>query len=164
MKSFTLIELLIVTTIIFILSGLSLASYNGFTEEQKLKNEARKFVDVLELAKKKAMTADIGNYDDDACSNFFGTRVDVLPLQYTLKLCCQKDCNNPSPTFPPYSFAPNIRFINTTGNITFSHIEAKISGITSFTLKNTAINKCLSITISSAGVINLNETLFSDGC
>ena len=155
MKSFTLIELLITTSIILIFGGLSLASYNQFNEEQKLKNEARKFVDALELAKKKAITGDIGSY---TCDNFFGTRVTISSSSYTVKLCCQANCNNSTPTLPPYGFASNIQSLST-GSITFSHLEAKISGITSFTLINTTINKCLTISISSAGVVTLNENL-----
>ena len=52
--SFTLIELLIVISIISILSTVGLAYYNKYGEEVKLKNSANQLADVLELAKKKA--------------------------------------------------------------------------------------------------------------
>ena len=55
---FTLIELLIVISVILLFSGLSLAAYNNFNEEKKLEAETRKFVEVLELAKKKVISGD----------------------------------------------------------------------------------------------------------
>lgn len=57
-KSFTLIEILVVVSIIVLFSGITLAAYNNYTEEKKLEADARKIVDVFELARKKANSAD----------------------------------------------------------------------------------------------------------
>ncbi|MEK7495679.1 MAG: prepilin-type N-terminal cleavage/methylation domain-containing protein, partial [Patescibacteria group bacterium] len=56
-SGFTLIEILVVTTITLIFLGVGLVQYNANTERFKLKNEGKKLVDVLELAKKKALSA-----------------------------------------------------------------------------------------------------------
>ena len=50
---FTLIELIVVISIILIFLGLSLPRYNDFSSQLKLRNEAKKLIDVLELAKKR---------------------------------------------------------------------------------------------------------------
>jgi len=57
-KSFTLIELLIVVTVIGLFSGLSIAYYNNFTNEKKLEAGADQVYNVLELAKKKTSSGD----------------------------------------------------------------------------------------------------------
>ena len=69
---FTLIELLVVISISLISLGLSLPRYNDSASQLKLKNEGKKLVDVLELAKKKALSADLF---DKNCANFSGYRV-----------------------------------------------------------------------------------------
>ena len=58
-KAFTLIELLVVSVIILTFSGTILAQYNQQTQQLKLKNEAKKMIDVMELAKKKAVTSEL---------------------------------------------------------------------------------------------------------
>ena len=58
-KGFTLIELIVVMGILSIFSGIFLARYNENASQLKLKNEAKKLIDVLELAKKKALNGDL---------------------------------------------------------------------------------------------------------
>lgn len=58
-RSFTLIELIIVTTIILLFAGMSLGYYNTFTEEKGLNSDVAKIQNALELAKKKANAGDV---------------------------------------------------------------------------------------------------------
>lgn len=145
---FTLIEFLIVLTIIFIFSGLSLAYYNNFIEEKKLEIETQKLIDVLELAKKKTLSADIENY---SCDNFYGYQVYVDNSSYKISLCCSLDCNNNYP-IQNYTLAKNISITNSSLNILFKPLTANTTE-TSITIKNTFLNKCFDILINSIGII-----------
>ncbi len=150
--SFTLIELLIVITILITFSGFSLAYYNQFTEEKKLETETERLVDVLELAKKKTSSGYIGNY---TCSVFFGYRVAVSNSYYELRLCCSSDCNT-NQLIKNYTLPSNLSVTSGTDNIQFNPLTTKINSPTNITitLKNTSLNKCRQITISPAGLID----------
>lgn len=58
-RSFTLIELIITTSIILLFAGMALGYYNAFTEEKALGSSISKAQNALELAKKKANSGDI---------------------------------------------------------------------------------------------------------
>ena len=157
--SFTLIELLITVTIIFIFSGLSLAYYNNFTQEQQLKNEAKKFVDVLELAKKKAL---VGDYGD---SNFlYGYRVITSTSYYRLVRCQNINCS-PYQEIKTFNIPSNISFLNTY-YIHFLPLTAKVNSNApsfpvSIQIRMSSINKCITVETTQFGIINLGETLIS---
>ncbi|MFN4212441.1 MAG: Tfp pilus assembly protein FimT/FimU [Microgenomates group bacterium] len=148
-NSFTLIELLLVITIISLGIGTGLAMYNSFTEEKKLEMETQKLVDVLELAKKKASSGDIGSYD---CSNFSGYRVNIQSLSYQLLLCCSQSCT-PNYLIQNYNFQTNISAIIGTGFIQFKPLTAALTSPVTIQIKNLTINKCRQINISVSGVI-----------
>ncbi len=166
-KAFTIIELLVVSAIILTFSGTILAQYNQQTQQLKLKNEAKKLIDVMELAKKKAVTSDLVPTINVAptpptfCTNFTGYQFILnTNSNYDLRYCCNASCSTvlnsydldskvviTDPVAIPNSliFTPLMKVFNRT--------------FTSITLKNTVINKCLDITISPIGIIELNETL-----
>ncbi len=150
--SFTLIELLIVVVTILIFSGFSLAFYNRFTEEKKLEDEARKLVNVLELAKKKASASDVGNY---SCNNFSGYRVSIQSTSYRFILCCSEDCNINYP-IQNYNLSSNMQIISGLGNIQFKPLTTTANQ-SNITLKHTSISTCLNISINPAGVIDIGN-------
>lgn len=162
-SSFTLIELLITVTIIFIFSGLSIASYNNFTQNQQLKNEAKKFIDVLELARKKSIAGDLSNRN---CDNFNGYQIKTFANNnqnpdYQLSICCNSSCTQ-IVIIKSYTIPDNINF-QSENTFRFWPLSAKLNppNDLTLTLKNQSVNKCLQITINKFGVINLNETLTS---
>lgn len=162
-SSFTLIELLITVTIIFTFSGLSIASYNSFTQNQQLKNEAKKFTDVLELARKKSIAGDLSNRN---CDNFNGYQIKTFANNnqnpdYQLSLCCDTTCSS-SIIIQSYTIPNEIKF-QSEDTFSFLPISAKLNPPNDLTLtiKNQSVNKCLQITINKFGVITLNETLTS---
>jgi prepilin-type N-terminal cleavage/methylation domain-containing protein len=164
-KGFTLIELLVVSVIILSFSGTILAQYNQQTQQLKLKNEAKKLIDVMELAKKKAITSDLiptpNVTPPTFCTDFTGYQF-ILKTNnsYSLNYCCNSSCptvlntysldskiviTNPVALPDSLVFTPLMKVFNTT--------------FSSITLKNTVINKCLIISISPIGIIELNEAL-----
>ena len=153
-RGFTLIELLVVVSIMIIFIGSVLAQYNTYTQQTKLKNEAKKFVDVFELAKKKALSSDLF---DKNCTNFTGYRLTLNTNNYSLIFCCNSICSTNVNT---YNFNTNISIFSGTGNLNFPPLMTG-SNITipSIQLKNSVINKCITISISSIGVVELDETL-----
>jgi len=149
MRSFTLIELLITTAIIFVFSGLSLAYYNNFTQEKSLKKETQKLVNAIELAKKKANSGEVQN-----CSSFCGYQFSVNSNSYAVNICCTCDtngnCANPTPIIT-YSLPSNINSLNS-----FATMFKPLSPLVtpgSIQLKNNNITQCEQISINQAGVV-----------
>lgn len=71
-NGFTLIELIVVITIIVILSGMSLAAYFQFTQKQSAQNDVRSFETVLRRV--QAMAKNLV-YPSDCASGLVGYRV-----------------------------------------------------------------------------------------
>ncbi|EKE14299.1 MAG: hypothetical protein ACD_12C00582G0001 [uncultured bacterium] len=165
-KSFTLIELLVVMTITVIFVGVSLAGYNTFTEEVKLKNEAKKLIDVLELAKKKASSGDLGKL---TCNGgFLGYEVYILANNYTLNLRCAAapisqliaTYNFPNSNISTLSGTGLFRFKQLTLGLEYKTNEAAVpSAPPTIQIKNSIISKCVNVTISTIGIVELDETL-----
>ncbi|MEK7522345.1 MAG: prepilin-type N-terminal cleavage/methylation domain-containing protein [Patescibacteria group bacterium] len=152
-SGFTLIEILVVTTITLIFLGVGLVQYNTNTERFKLKNEGKKLVDVLELAKKKALSADL---QDKNCSNFTGYRVTISSNAYSFKFCCASTCT----VVQSYNITTSIAITAGAGDYDFSPLMTRPIFVSdTISLKNSSINKTINISISPIGVIELDETL-----
>jgi len=148
--SFTLIELLIVISIISILSTVGLAYYNKYGEEVKLKNSANQLADVLELAKKKAESSELFQ----PCSDFLGYNVTVTTSYYLLRF----NCGGSYQTVQSYNFPTNITAVSGTDYFNFKPLGLGTNiTVNSIILKNTVINQCQDISISTIGVVD--ETL-----
>lgn len=152
-EGFTLIEFIVVISVALVFLGLSLPRYNDYSSQLKLKSEAKKLIDVLELAKKKALSADLF---DTNCTNFTGYRITVASGSYSLLFGCASIYS----TVQDYDLLTNITITVGTGNYDFSPLMINPSFISNtIRLKNSVINKCVNISISPIGIIELNETL-----
>lgn len=156
-KGFTLIEILVVTAITLIFLGVGLVQYNTYTEQAKLKNEGKKLVDVLELAKKKALSADLYN---KTCTNFSGYRVIISLGNYSLNF----NCGGVYTKIQDYNLTTNNSITGGTGNYDFTPLM--VNPIfpsnplnTTLSIKNSSLNKSINITVTPIGVIELDETL-----
>jgi prepilin-type N-terminal cleavage/methylation domain-containing protein len=153
-SSFTLIEILIVLAIIGIISSIGIAKYNTYTQQLVLKNQAKKIVQVIELAKKKSVSGDL--YQD--CIDFQGYRVIIGSDNLSLLF----NCGGVYSTVQNYSMTSNISTITGTGNFDFLPLGAGNNlTINSIRIKNSKINQCIDIFISSIGIINITDTLIS---
>jgi len=159
--SFTLIELIIVIGIITLFSGFSLAMYNDFTETKKLEAETKKFVEVLELAKKKINSGDkpttcdtLLNYKVTYSTNAYqvfaqcfssiiqiGSSID-LPLNIILTVS------------PPASLPDEVIFkpFGLGVDLGVGVVEKNVL------IKNNNNSKCRQINIKNSGVINEQKT------
>lgn len=157
-KSFTIIEILITLTIIFIFSVIGIANYNQYNEQIKIKNEAKKFIDVFELTKKQALSSYL--YDKN-CQDFRGYQISINSTgnQYKIYFICNTNYIN----IATYDLNKNLSFIiGNNSNFYFPATGANIN-ITNnnIRIKNSTINQCLDISITNNAIINFNESLFS---
>lgn len=152
-NGFTLIEFLVVISVILLFLGVTLPRYNDYSSQQKLKSEAKKMIDVFELAKKKALSADLF---DKNCTNFTSYRVTVASGSYSLSFGCSSIYS----TVQTYNLLTNITATAGTGDYNFTPLMSNPDfSSDTIRLRNAAISKCVDISISPIGIIELDETL-----
>jgi len=153
-NGFTLIEFIVILSIVLLFLGITLPRYNDFGSQLKLKSDAKKLIDVFELAKKKALTGDL---QDTSCSDFTGYRTTVVGGSvYSLNFCCAGSCSS----VQEYSLSSGITFSSGIGNYNFTPLMIFPNFVSNtIRLKNSVINKCVNISISQSGLIELDETL-----
>lgn len=141
---FTLIELVVVISIIALMTGLSIATYNNFNLEQKLTTDAKKLVDTLDLARKRTLSADLAQ---NTCDNFNGYSVTVAANAVTTSICCSGSCT----AVNSYSFQQGIDAA-TTASFAFKALTANTTA-SAIKLRNTSLGKCIPINITANGII-----------
>lgn len=147
-KSFTLIELIIVVGIITIFTGISLASYNTFNDQAKLKTETQKFADILELAKKKAASSD----SPVACQLTSYKVIAGASSSYTFQRCCvTSGCS----TLSTYNISPLIFATNKTVDFTPLTGDANLQ---SFQIQNASGSQSMYVCVNTKGVIEVKTT------
>lgn len=161
-NSFSIIELIIVTTVVLLFSGMLLTQYGNFIEQSRLKTEANKLKDILELAKKKTIAREVAN----ACIvGFNGYKIDVRSDGYDLSSCCGDSCteNTLIQSFTLTSQANTISI--TSGNETIQFVPTpagtSLTSDTTIKLKNSSIpgtNKCLNVTVTKVGIIGVDDS------
>lgn len=143
---YTLIELLIVLSIIVIFSALSLAYYRQFDEQRKLDAEAKQLVDVLNLASKKARSADISPYS--SCTDFQGYRVKIKnSTRYKL----QFNCGGSYSDIQFYDLRAGLTLSGS--DVVFKPLSAETDSTTIIKITNSVINKCINIQINPVGTV-----------
>lgn len=169
-NSFTILEILVVVTIISILSGLSLATYNTYTQEKLLETSAQNVVDILELARKKAETSDLGIEASVStpltCTDFSGYQVRSLSLTtYNIYRCCFTGGCTQQIQSQPYTTNSTINIKNHIRSITFRPLNAGIVEIAPYrwTIKNLSLIKCIDIDINASGLIQMGDK-YTTGC
>lgn len=160
-KGFSFIELIIIISIILLTSGSSIAYYLNNNQQIKLKTEAKKLTDVLNLAKKKAQVSELiatpGN-PPTYCSDFNGYGIELKSNLYNLKYYC----NNTDIIITTYKLPSNIFYIGVDYNFNFTPLDLNTNiTVNKITLKNNNINQCIDITITSNGITSINDSLYS---
>ncbi|MBW7960441.1 type II secretion system protein [Patescibacteria group bacterium] len=158
-KGFTFIELLVMISIVLLVTGGSIAYYSTFNQHVKLKAEAKKFSDLISLAYKKAESSELiptSGTPYTYCNDFKGYQVDLNEDKYSLEYLC----GNAVTTLYSYQLPDSIRYIGSDYSFVFPPTARNID-ITqdTVTLKNSLINQCIDITITSNGITQVVEQL-----
>lgn len=151
LNSFTLIEILIVTVIIVLLSGTSLAIFTTYRDDKVLGNQVTLFSSVLDLAKNKAVSGDVTLCGGDPLT----TTVDgftVVINSTTNTLSLKPECINTTPTPVSYVIPQNIIYLTPSVSLRFN--SQNYQGETrTFPIKNTLTGKCKYVTVDETGLI-----------
>lgn len=84
-KGFTLIELLIVISVLGLLLGIGLASFNTFNRRERLRQAGLTLKSTLRFAQTKAISVD---KPMSGCTEFSGMRVTFTDVSYTVEHYC----------------------------------------------------------------------------
>ena len=149
LNSFTLIEILIVATIVLVLSGTSLALFSVYRNDKVLENQTTQFVSTLELAKNKASAGDVSLCENSPTPyvDGYSVSIDSSNSQIILTPRC-----NTAPTPLIYPIPTNIVYITPTFSVQFN--SQNYQGVTRrFPIKNTVTGKCKFVQIDETGLI-----------
>ena len=146
-KGFTLIEILIVTSLIIMLSGTSLALFSTYRDDKALENEVTLLKTTFDIALNKATAGDVSLCSDNTNAHVNGYTVSVNSTHITTLPGCDT-----IPT-PIKSLIPsNIAYITPTFSVKFGNTnyegETRV-----FPIKNRDTGKCKYVQISETGVI-----------
>lgn len=157
-SGYSLIEVIIVITIIVLFTGMGIAGYTRFNDQRIVDAESKKILNLLETARSKAMTKDIDSQDVSAC-DFEGYRVIInttaMARTYSLLIKCNGTTSlartismSESLTVSTTPQNPlSIDFAVATGSVPNCETDCMIS------INNTNIGRCKLITVKGSGVI-----------
>jgi prepilin-type N-terminal cleavage/methylation domain-containing protein len=167
-NAFTILELMIVVSIIVTLSAFSVMVYSRNIRVQRFEYEVSRFLDILHYARQNAL---INNTEGFQCPDYYGHKVLIHDTEdaYSLQICCYEDCTcDPvRPTYDPtcqvrniqdYALGDNISFGDTT-RIRFREKAGGTGEATAhtITIESTTLNTCIDIRISPTGLIERQD-------
>lgn len=152
-RSFTLIEILIVTAITILLSGMSLVMMTSYKDDRLLNSQVNKFSKALEFARDKAMAGDTGLCSESATAYVNGYSVVVNPTAIKLIPGCN---TTPSPVV--YPLERSVIFVTPSFAVQFDSQRYQGNTIV-IPLKDTRTNRCKSVTIDETGLITNANSL-----
>jgi len=154
-KSFTLIEILIVTSLIIVLSGTSLALFSSYRDEKTLDNQITLFRSTLELAINKATAGDVSLCSSASSAHVTGYSVMVNNTDIILLPGCDT-----TPTPIRYTIPSNITYVTPSFSLQFDY--QNYQGETrKFPIKNTDTGKCKFVQIDETGVITSGDYTYT---
>ena len=146
-KSFTLIEMLIVASIIVVLSGSSLAILSIYRDDKVLSSHVSILAHTFELAKNKANAGDVALCSDNQIAHIDGYTVVATPSAITILPGCDTE-----PTVINYPIPSNVIYITPTFSLRFG--GQNYQGETrKFPMKNVDTGKCKFVQIDEVGLI-----------
>ncbi|MBP7967411.1 prepilin-type N-terminal cleavage/methylation domain-containing protein [Candidatus Woesebacteria bacterium] len=151
-KGYTLLEILLVLTLILLLLGGVTVTYTRYNAQKSMEKDVLAFKDVVTLARERTIARDLG--DTLNCTTFTGYRVQVDPAASTYRLyrMCQ------GLTIPPIS-TYQLQLTRIPGaaliNIDFQYPYGTLSGAAqTIRFNNTRMSGCQQVLINAVGVIS----------
>lgn len=148
-RGFTLVELLIVVTILVLILGSGLASFTAFNRRERLKQTALTFKSNLRLAQTKAISAE---KPLTGCTEFFGMRIAFTASGYSMQHECTPE--GLVSTVSTVVLPSGVSFLAVPSDFSFRALSgtANISADRTITFTNT--NKQYSIVVSPNGNVS----------
>ncbi len=150
-KSFTLIEILVVSTITLILSGVSLAIFNVYKDDRALMNQSSHFVQALDIAHSKALAGDTSQCTDSSTAYVNGYVVQVNAS--TIQIIPQCDTN---PTPIVQNIDPLSIFVTPAFSVNFDN-RGYAGQTVCIPIKNISASQCQFIKIDETGLVTLGR-------
>lgn len=133
-----------------LLSGFTLAQFSILREKQKLDTQVQKVVQILELARSKAISGDVS-----FCNSWITVKPHILSYAVTVSSATAYDfkpeCTNPNPTDITHSLEDGVVFLTPTMQIPFD-LQGNTNSAVCFPLQNTGSNRCKYINVSINGL------------
>ncbi len=158
-NGFTLIEIIIVISIIAVLGGTGMASYSRLTNQKKLDSETSKLLDVLQLTKQKALSVDNKELCPATKPYVGGYQLRVVSNMYELFVACTVEANDISApdyliTGIKYSVEPGI----TMSSSTIMYRVFSLGTTTSIIrITSPALNRSKCISINNIGTVTVTD-------
>lgn len=156
-RAYSLIEVLVVCGILLAAYGVVSAQYNTYTQQRKLRDEAKKITSTLNLAGQRAAAGDSGS----SCDDYRGFSVTVATTgTYTTRRCCESACSSSQSIIQSQETLPlGLSFLApaTATSYLFKSLTREVTvspaGNQTITLRNALIGRCISLVVSPSGVI-----------
>lgn len=164
-QSFTILELLIVCLMIAVFAGFTIPYFVTLTNNKSLDQEAKQIIDVIELAKSKAISSEA---NIPGCYTFRGYQIyfDNPATQYRLRGCCSSAAL-PDALCAVYqdlniyqlhsgqslSFSANLASPNNFIHFTNLKLGTTLTSSGVIKVMNASTSKCIPITVNSLGLI-----------
>lgn len=147
-NSFTLIEILIVSSIIVVLSGTSIAIFSTYRSDKVLEGQVNLFTNVLELAKTKAGAGDTSFCSNSSNAHISGYSVTVNSTTIELTPGCDT-----APTPQSYAIATNIEYSPPIFTVRFDARNYQGAEETYILKNSTDPTRCKFVKIEETGLI-----------
>lgn len=145
-SGFTLVELLVVATIIGILMTTGLASYNSFNRKRIVRETALELLNNLRYAQGKALS---GEMPSSGCTVLDGYQVTFSPQRYEVQAKCSAGLAG---EIKQFNLPENVDFVALPGNIVFKVLAQGVTGETDIFLRG--LGYTYKIKVSSSGEIS----------
>lgn len=159
-SAYSLIEIIVVISIILLFTGMGLASYGSFNDQRQVDAESKKLLSLLESARNKAMNSDLDVQSLSACDlKGYRLHINSTTKKYSLYIKC--NTNDQTALVSETEVKSNVT-IQTTPMTPIDVDFAVASGSSetcqnagcSITLKNDKVDRCRVIEIKESGVID----------
>lgn len=152
LSAFTLIEVLVVTALISIMSAILLVDFGSGRITQQLEGSARVVVSAVREAQNFALTGHQGVAGTDPCAYEVAWSGTTYTLTYEYKdgagVCSQSQLLNTS------TLADGISFLGASGNVSFAPPHAVMTPATTATIVLSKAGSDHAVCVCSSGLIN----------
>ncbi len=147
-NGFTLIELIIVVSILLLMMGGSLATFNSFNDQKNIEAEGKKFASTVDLLKKKAISGDTS--DCSAGMETTDYRITYNQNSYSI----QVQCDTVITTLQTFTLPLNFSFTTSDTIIFVSQGSGTLSDVNPIIISNANNSKCYKLTVHQTGVLD----------